>query len=476
MQSLSRKLLTLLIILCGVAQTPLAYADYSSSERWFNQKPEDDRFLIQTSLILLGHYGATSDGEFGNYTFQAITAFQKAIGERPDGVLTSAASNALLQKSSTIFQELGMAVVKDQRGQMSMVIPEALLSREADTRRGSAYFNADDTIRLETITKPFSEQSYDALYRSLSTSSAARKVTYKHYAEDAFVVSGVREGRSFYIRMSNTPGESTGFSLEWVPTRNELASMLAVFMASHAYPLAFETEETFTQAEENGQSKPATSVPQSQAASPPKGTSSGSGFFVAENGVLVTNQHVVDGCSIIQVKGFGDAKLITSNDEVDLAVLQLLKPTPHPVAEIRTSPVELGEDVVAMGYPLASLLNSSLTVLTGIVSSETGLMGEPRWFTTNVGLQPGNSGGPVLDEHGRVVGVAVAKINDEVLLASTGNIASNVGFAIKGETVSEYLSIFRLPDASPPTDAPKNTKELVELGRKFTVQVTCEVN
>ncbi|SFC10132.1 hypothetical protein [Devosia psychrophila] len=69
----------------------------------------------------------------------------------------------------------------------------------------------------------------------------------------------------------------------------------------------------------------------------------------------------------------------------------------------------------------------------------------------------------------------MAKINDEVMLASTGNIASNIGFAIKGASVAEYLSIFRLPDPSEVASNPKTTKELVAMGRQFTVQVLCDV-
>src|SRR5690606_11421457 len=140
-------------------------------------------------------------------------------------------------------------------------------------------------------------------------------------------------------------------------------------------------------------------------------------------------------------------------------------PKDHPIAEIRQEPAQLGEAVVALGFPLASILNSSLNIGTGVVSSETGLLGEDRWFTTNVGIQPGNSGGPILDESGRVLGVAVAKIDDEALLAVMGTTAPNVGFAIKGGVVADYLDIFRLPEPAPVPDKPLTARELADKGR-----------
>lgn len=443
-----------------------AYADYASSERWFNSLSTEERGLVQSHLILLGHYGSMSDATFGNYTYRALTAFQRERGYRQDGVLTSSALQALIDASDEIYADLGIDLVRDERGQMALLMPDRLLSRRAETKRGTAYFTPDDTIRLETIRKPFTEQSYEALYQTLAAETPSRRVTYKYLGPETFVVSGTRAGRSFYIFMNNGQTDSAGFSIEWDSSRTKLASTLAVFVASHSYPLAFAAEDI---------PAPSTQAAPQNAPSPqpmPSGSSSGTGFFVAD-GVLVTNHHVIDRCAAIEVVGYGAAKVITSDSEVDLAVLQLHAPQNHPMAEIRNTPADLGEDVIALGFPLASLLNSSLNVGTGIVSAENGLLGEPRWFTTNVGIQPGNSGGPILDDRGRVLGVAVAKINDEALLASIGTTAPNVGFAIKSDTLADYLGIFRLPTPNEPSATPMTTRELVELGRQFTVQVVC---
>lgn len=450
---------------------PSVQADYAGSQRWFNGMAEEDRSLLQSQLILLGHYEALADSAFGNFTYRAIQEFQNSIGEAPTGVLTPRQQRLLEDAASGHYHDLGFDIVEDARGMMAMLLPKSLLSTVSETRRGTAYTSADGSIRLETIRKPFSEESYESLYQTLSSTSAGRSINYQVLNADKFVVSGTRAGKLFYILINRTPGESAGFSVEWERSRNELGAMVATFMASYSYPLAYAPPgDGSVSSTDVPNTAPA---PEPEAIPPDTRRSSGTGFFVAERGVLVTNHHVIDGCSAIDVVGYGPARVVTSDKDVDLAVLQLQAAKTHAVAEIRAEPAQLGESVVALGFPLADILNSSLNVGTGIVSSDTGFFGAEARFTTNVGIQPGNSGGPILDEYGRVLGVAVSKIDDEALLAAMGTTAPNVGFAIKGEVLAEYLSLFRLPAPSPAPDEPLNVRELAEKGRNFTVQVMC---
>lgn len=467
----SRLFQTALVTTLIACATPTAHADFAGSERWFNGMADDDRSLLQSRLMLLGHYNALADSTFGNFTYRALQAFQSSLGETTTGVLTQRQQGLLEDAASSLYNELGFDIVEDARGRMTMLLPQRLLPSVSETRRGTAYTSEDGSIRLETIRKPFSEESYESLYRTLSASNATRRVSYHTLNSDKFVVSGSRDDKLFYTLINNTPGESAGFSIEWHRTRKDVGAMVATFMASYSYPLAFDQPENSSVAsnyEPQVTPEPAPKTPQSAPQS-----SSGTGFFVAENGVLVTNHHVIDGCSAIDVVGYGAARVITSEREVDLAVLQLRSARPHPIAEIRAEPAQLGESVVALGFPLADILNSSLNMGTGIVSAETGFFGDQSRFTTNVGIQPGNSGGPILDENGRVLGVAVSKINDEALLDALGTTAPNVGFAIKGDVVADYLSLFRLPEPSAAPKKPLNARELAAKGRDFTVQVLC---
>lgn len=439
-----------------------AYADYNASRLWFYSMNAEDRGLLQSKLILVGQYNAIADSEFGPATYRALTGFQSVRGDAQTGFLSSSALIDLHERASSIFTEFGMEIVDDIRGQLSMIVPLAMLTETESTRRGTAYYDPLDTIRLETIRKPYSDESYESLYASLTTESSIRTITYKTFNSNRFVVSGYRHGFPFYIFINAAPSDSIGFSIEWDRELDVIGGMLAVFLASHSHPLIGTI-----------QAPAAADTPQPSTPHAPR-IGYGTGFFVADNGVLVTNHHVIEGCSEITIPAFGQARVITSDAELDLAVVRLNTPSEHAVASIRRSDAELGEAVVSLGYPLASYLNSSLSVGTGIVSGETGLGGEERWFTTNVGIQPGNSGGPLLDDRGQVIGVAVAKLDDLALLSSTGTVAPNVGFAIKNSPLLDYLSIFRLPDPKPST-LPLTVQEAVAQGRGFTVQVVCVV-
>ncbi|MBJ7577901.1 trypsin-like peptidase domain-containing protein [Devosia sp. MC532] len=466
-----QRLRVTLIAIASVFTATAALADFGLSQRWFNQHTSEDRRLLQSNLMLIGHYSGLADGEFGRFTYQALSNFQRSLGETSSGVLSTTQQDRLLEDAAAIYQQFGFDEVIDVRGGMTMLLPKTLLPEIGETKRGTSYSSYDRTIIMETISKSHAVEPYLSLYETLS-SGPGRSISYKTIDSSRFVVSGSRGTKRFYTYIYNTPGASVGFSMDWEPQVNGVAAMVATFLASYALPFVPEEYDAKNE-DRRGQSAP------QSAGTPPqnavtRGASSGSGFFVAERGVLVTNNHVIDQCETLTVAGYGSARVITSDEDLDLAVLQLDKIVEHPVAEIRSTPGELGESVLALGFPLSTIMDSTLTIGTGIVSAQNGLGGEPRWFTTNVGIQPGNSGGPLLDEFGKVIGVAVAKISDEALLEAMGTTAPNVGFAIKSEVLSDYLSIFRVKAPSESPDIALSPRQLTEIGRQFTVQINCD--
>lgn len=199
---------------------------------------------------------------------------------------------------------------------------------------------------------------------------------------------------------------------------------------------------------------------------------SGSGFFVSAAGHLLTNAHVVEGCAAIEVIDHGPARLLLVDAEDDLALLQVeVQDGPHAV--FQSEPPRLGTDVVVIGYPMLHLLSGSLNVTTGVVSGQSGVGRDPRHFQFTAPLQPGNSGGPVIDETGRVLGVATYMIDEATAFQQSGALPQNLNFAIRNDVVLPFLA--RLP-ISPSTAAggtPLLRTEVSEGGASITVQVVC---
>ena len=138
----------------------------------------------------------------------------------------------------------------------------------------------------------------------------------------------------------------------------------------------------------------------------------GSGFFVSKHGYLVTNAHVVEGgnsFSVLTSTGKLDACLVKVDQETDLALLKV-DASVDPLVFSSQRVERLGTEIFTVGFPQPGLQGFSPKVTKGIVSGQDGYKGDVREYQIDASIQPGNSGGPLLDQSGLVVGVIVASL------------------------------------------------------------------
>lgn len=204
-----------------------------------------------------------------------------------------------------------------------------------------------------------------------------------------------------------------------------------------------------------------------------KAKSTGSGFFVSSAGHLVTNEHVVRKCEEVFVKGFGRAQVVEQDARNDLALLKLRPSKPVPFLKVRTAPVQLGQEVVVFGYPLSSILNNGLNVTTGIVSSETGIRNDQRMIQFTAAIQPGNSGGPVVDRSGNLVAVVKAKFSDKFALDRGNFVPQNLNFGIRTTILTRFLSDNGVTAQKADASAERSVADLTAAARMHTMLVTC---
>jgi serine protease Do len=197
---------------------------------------------------------------------------------------------------------------------------------------------------------------------------------------------------------------------------------------------------------------------------------SGTGFFAATN-FIVTNNHVVKECTKpVRVRypesAWYSATISGQDDTNDLALLHT-DMKGDAVGAFRLQP-RLGETVAVYGFPYADILSSSGNFTLGNVTSLSGLKDDTRLLQISSPVQPGNSGGPLLDMSGRVLGVVVSQL--KILPDS---VPQNVNFAIRAAIAINFLEAkgATLDVGTSKADLPPT--EVADLAKRFTVQVLC---
>ncbi len=204
---------------------------------------------------------------------------------------------------------------------------------------------------------------------------------------------------------------------------------------------------------------------------------SGTGFVVAD-GKVMTNNHVVDECRRMVIRNADGVRFPARVDVTDWRrdlALMTVPPAAGPPLTFRDSPaVQRGESVVTYGFPLFGLVSSGPTLTTGDVSALSGLGDNPLQLQISAPIQQGNSGGPLLDAQGNVIGVVVAKLEVMQYAVRHGDIPQNVNFAIKGTEALAFLRANGVQPHAAASDGPE--KRHVEIGliaNPSTVFVLC---
>ena len=210
---------------------------------------------------------------------------------------------------------------------------------------------------------------------------------------------------------------------------------------------------------------------------PLKMAGTGSGFRVSAGGHILTNAHVVRGCAEVRVPPATHARsrrvtVAARDDRADLALLE--GPASPSFAAFRQGRgIRPAASVVVAGFPLRGVLAAGVNVSTGTVAALAGLRNDRRLIQITAPVQPGNSGGPVLDLAGNVVGVVVSKLNALRVARATGDIPQNVNFAVSAGTARAFLDAEGVAYATAPSDKARPPEDVAAAARKFTVLVEC---
>jgi S1-C subfamily serine protease len=206
-------------------------------------------------------------------------------------------------------------------------------------------------------------------------------------------------------------------------------------------------------------------------------SASGTGFGIASNGIIVTNYHVIDGAKTIKVRGVNSdfnktykAKVLVSDKNNDLALIQIddygftsLGTIPY---TIKTGLAGVGENIFVLGYPLRATMGDEIKLTNGIISSKTGFQGDITSYQISAPVQPGNSGGPLFDSKGNLIGIINAK--------HTG--AENASYAVKTNYLTNLIDLLSSPPKLQTINSltGKTLTQQVEMAKKFVFIIETE--
>lgn len=453
----------------ALAQTP----DFRLARAWFSGLPVEARYDLQMRLIAAGYSDSVSTDNFSTRIFNSIVGFQVQSGFQQSGMLDALQQQKLRQLSDPVLSRWGLQRVVNPRTGTPLWIPKGLGLVHKDTKWGISY-EQNGHIRIDLAAYPSTtimglQQVIEAWHRAIGVT-----VDQTFVRRDFVVVTGRGPNQETYTRFHLVPGGTVGFAVYWSPQAMPDGRRLAVLMSDlfrsfvvqhldRSPPLS----ETMATAHVSSPHEP-----------PPKratGTS-GTGFFVSRAGHLMTNAHVVDACRSIIAKNRSGrtmaVRLIATDKTNDLALLQGDE-HPYAFARFRRN-VRMGEEIAAFGYPLAGLLSTNGNFTKGVVSATAGLRDDTRLLQISAAIQPGNSGGPLLDRAGNIVGVVVGKLNAIGVLAAANDLPQNVNFAIKSDVALSFLSDKNVGAELGDEQKELQQADLADRAKGFSVYLECE--
>ncbi|MGE5512075.1 MAG: trypsin-like peptidase domain-containing protein [Bacteroidota bacterium] len=455
---------------------------FQLASQQFSQLNMAARYELQMLLIAAGYSTSVSTDDYNTRIFQAVWDFQGENAFPQTGSLDRTQLDKLQALAAPVLRMWALKPVRHPMAGLTLWVPSGLGLAEQKTSNGFEYSLPDNALRItfDHYTVFDIKRSYEGAIRSFAARSMALR--YQVLRPDFFVIAAETPSTNVYMRFHRSGTSGTGFELTWrtgetfFPVR--LTTIMSDLFRSAAAGL-YRTPPQLLDARTSSADAASPKAPSNSTAPRSKDDGAaggtGTGFFVSNTGHILTNAHVVERCSKIEVKRTGDVHTtadVVARDEInDLALLKtsLQGQAPPPFR----AGVKVGETVATYGFPLSGLLATTGNFTIGNISATAGLLDDTRMLQVSSPVQPGNSGGPLLDEAGNVVGVVVGKLNAIALASVTKDVAQNVNFAIKASIAINFLEANGMSPETNVKTSPLPSADLAHLARSFTVAIEC---
>ncbi|MDB5591326.1 serine protease [Enterovirga sp.] len=468
---------------------------YGPAEQAFNHGLDlRGRLDIQIDLIAAGYLAAVPTETFTLRVYEGLTRFQRERGLAATGILDPAQRQRLLGEASELYRMWQFKPVANPMRGRPIWMPTGMGLLAKYQPHQIAFQTADEKL---AVSYRHLKRDLGATYNELLRGYSAGGVTVNYTAArpNWFVISTTnKDGVDGYLRYHRDGDGITGIAVFWnndkgVVHGDRIAVLMSASLGSRMGsmpfldPPAFDAPQVASSAQPAPQPPappPSAAAPAPPAAAPPAPrrdlVTAGTGFFVGLDGTVVTNEHVVSACSSIDLqtedRTRAAASVIARDKTNDLAILRT-SATPKRVASLRTG-ARLGEGVAAFGFPHSDILATSGHFTQGNITATAGLGDDTRFFQVSAPVHHGNSGGPLLDMRGSVVGVVTSKLNALKFASNAGDLPQNINFAVKASLLSAFLESHNVEAGRAAPDAPtRDPADIADLARAISVFIVC---
>ncbi len=370
-----------------------------------------ERLLLQSDLAWVGQYNGAITGDISERMVNAIKEYQKANGGKPTGVLNPQERAALTETARKKQESVGWKIVMEPASGARLGIPGKLVPQQTTDANGSKWTSPTGTVQVLLSRRKEANPTTAKLAEQQKKEPAGRKVDYSVVKADFFVLSGLQGLKKFYVRGTFKGDEVRIMTILYdQATENTVeAVVIAMSSAFNAFPLGL------------------------QAGPPPRKTVEyGTGVVVSDDGAIVTDRLITDGCLAITIGGYGNADRLAEDKGHDLALLHIygargLKPLGLSGGSAKTN-----VDIVGISDPQnqggAASVSSLKSTLASVNGGDTALSPPPA---------VGFSGSPAIDSDGKFAGIALLK---PVVVAGPANSAPPAqAVMVSAETVRDFL-------------------------------------
>jgi peptidoglycan hydrolase-like protein with peptidoglycan-binding domain len=364
----------------------------------------EEKELLQTALKWAGFYNSAIDGAFGRGTRRSMRDWQATNNFELTGVLTTKQRDVLITSYNVILAGMDLQLIRDDATGIEMLIPTGAVAFDKYEPPFAQFEPTGDLqARVLLISQSGDQDRLFGLYEILQTLAIIPTEGPRRRRDQSFEIEGVGDGIHSYTTATLRNGQIKGFSVIW-PAGDD-ARRIRVLDAMEASFQAID-----------GVLDPAIAAPDdSQAIDLVSGLAvrkaklSRSGFFVDVDGDVLTTVEAVGECSRITIDEVHDAQVIHVDAPLGIAVIRPNTPlAPADVAQFQTGVPRLQAQVSVAGYPYGGVLTTpSLTF--GRLADIRGLNGEDELKRLSLTAQPGDAGGPVLDNGGAVLGMLLPR-------------------------------------------------------------------